>query len=163
GLKCLHDNRVIHRDMKPHNLVLRSDGQVKILDFGIAKHAGSDDHTRAGVVVGTIPYMPPEVKAGVVASARSDIWSLGAIFYEFLTGRRLHTTLNQYPQGGDAIFNPGEQQKIPEQMRKIIVKMTAIRQLDRQENAVEVLNEIRAFRATRPPVRPEVWAALNQR
>lgn len=163
GLKCLHENRIIHRDMKPHNLVLRSDGQVKILDFGIAKHVESMEHTRSGVVVGTVPYMPPEVRAGVIASARSDLWSLGAIFYECLTGRRLHAALQNYPQGGEQIFSPQEQTKIPEQMRDIIVRMTATRQLDRQENAAEVLNELRSFKGTRPPVRPEVWQALSKK
>ena len=90
GVKCLHDNQIIHRDLKPHNILLRRDGQVKILDFGIAKAQGAgNDQTRAGVVVGTLPYMPPEVKTGAPASPRSDIWSLGAIFFECLTGDRL--------------------------------------------------------------------------
>src|SRR6266404_571186 len=91
GLRALHDNKILHRDIKPHNLMIRSNGQIKILDFGIAKRMNDRDreNTTVGVVVGTLAYLPPEVLYGTAASVRSDLWSLGAIFYECMVGQPL--------------------------------------------------------------------------
>lgn len=96
GLAAAHTVGVIHRDIKPENIMLRPDGYVKILDFGLAKlneRPGSDLSTgarlktKSGVVMGTTRYMSPEQARGLTVDARTDVWSLGVVLYEMLTGR----------------------------------------------------------------------------
>ncbi len=87
GLAYAHGQGVIHRDLKPGNIHLLDSGLVKIVDFGLAR-IGSSDLTKAGVVVGTPYYMSPEQIRGKKVDHRSDIFSLGCVMYEFLTGQR---------------------------------------------------------------------------
>jgi serine/threonine protein kinase len=99
GLIAAHDRRIIHRDLKPENLFVTTDGRIKILDFGVAKlQSATDDAgrpveelttvTKAGAVVGTVAYMSPEQLRGKAIDHRSDIFAVGAILYELLTGLR---------------------------------------------------------------------------
>ena len=97
ALARAHDRGIVHRDLKTANIVLSSDGLVKVLDFGLARHAGSgifDGTTRSfatpqGVssVSGTLPYMPPEILRGDAGDYRSDLWALGVVLYEAASGR----------------------------------------------------------------------------
>src|SRR5271168_534575 len=99
GLIAAHDHRIVHRDLKPENLFVTSDERVKILDFGVAKLQPSPEDsdrsveelttvTKSGAVIGTVAYMSPEQLRGKAVDHRSDIFSIGAILYEMLTGRR---------------------------------------------------------------------------
>jgi eukaryotic-like serine/threonine-protein kinase len=98
GLIAAHDRRIVHRDLKPENLFITRDGRLKILDFGVAKLQPSPDEarsvetmttvTKTGAVVGTVAYMSPEQLRGKSVDHRSDLFSLGAIFYEMLSGQR---------------------------------------------------------------------------
>ena len=88
GLDKAHRNEIIHRDIKPANVFITTDGIVKILDFGLAKSKGQTQLTQMGSTMGTVDYMSPEQATGSVLDKRTDIWSLGVMFYEMITGQR---------------------------------------------------------------------------
>lgn len=87
GLREAHCNGVVHRDIKPSNLILTRQGVIKIIDFGLAKVHESETQTLSGKVTGTPAYMSPEQAVGKPADERSDLWALGVVLYEMLTGR----------------------------------------------------------------------------
>lgn len=87
GLEAAHRADVLHRDLKPANVMITGDDRLKILDFGLAK-MGEGNLTRPGVRMGTAAYMSPEQTRGDAVDARTDVWSLGVVLYEMLTGRR---------------------------------------------------------------------------
>jgi len=104
GLEYAHDKGIFHRDIKPANIMISKDGAVKIADFGIAKNLESAGETKTGQAVGTPAYMSPEQLAGRKVDARTDLFSLGVMFYEMLGGVRpfpgdtLHTIITQIIQ-----------------------------------------------------------------
>jgi serine/threonine-protein kinase len=85
ALSFAHRNGIVHRDIKPHNIVVGSDGRLKVTDFGIAR-SGASQMTEAGSIVGTAQYLSPEQARGAPVDPRSDLYSLGIVLYEMLTG-----------------------------------------------------------------------------
>jgi serine/threonine-protein kinase len=103
ALEAAHEKGIVHRDLKPANIALTADGQVKVLDFGLAKSVGEGSRsgaqgdlsptltfaaTQAGVILGTAAYMSPEQAKGRAADKRTDVWAFGCVLFEMLTGRR---------------------------------------------------------------------------
>jgi serine/threonine-protein kinase len=89
GLAYAHDRGVVHRDIKPGNIMVNTEGQAKIMDFGLARMRAADHKTTTGMVLGTPRYMSPEQISGLPVDQRSDVFSLGIVLYEMLTGTRL--------------------------------------------------------------------------
>ncbi len=150
GLAYAHGRDVIHRDLKPGNIHVQPNGQVKILDFGLAR-LGSSDLTKTGVVMGTPNYMSPEQVMGERVDARSDVFSAGAVFYELLTNRKpfdaesIHATLYQVVHR-DAPPPRQWDPRLPEEVVTII-ETAMTKQLDgRYRNAAALRDAIRAFR-----------------
>ena len=88
GLHEAHEKEIVHRDIKPANIALTTRDQVKIMDFGLAKLRGQTILTREGTTLGTVSYMSPEQARGEEVDHRTDIWSLGVVLYEMITGKR---------------------------------------------------------------------------
>jgi serine/threonine-protein kinase len=86
ALRFAHRNSIVHRDIKPHNVLVDDDGRLKVTDFGIAR-AGASEMTEAGSIIGTAQYLSPEQAKGTTVDHRSDIYSIGVVLYELLTGR----------------------------------------------------------------------------
>jgi serine/threonine-protein kinase len=146
GLHQAHKKDMIHRDIKPANIMIMEDGTAKIVDFGLAKLARYTRLTQKGVSVGTIAYMSPEQTTGEDVDQRTDIWSLGVMFYEMISG--------QLPFKGDydqaiiySIVNekPEFLKNIPEQVMPIIKKCLEKNPVDRFQNADELLSDLKSF------------------
>ncbi len=86
ALRAAHERDVIHRDIKPHNILITESGDVKVTDFGIARAASSSTMTRTGHILGTAHYISPEQAMGEPVGPASDLYSLGVVLYEMLTG-----------------------------------------------------------------------------
>ena len=147
GLKAAHEKNIVHRDIKPENVMLTSDGNLKIMDFGIAKLQSSSGLTRTGASLGTLSYMSPEQAQGTAADHRSDLWSLGVVLYELLTGevpfRGEHEAALLYLIVNDDPPPPSAMDKrIPRQIDFVVMKMLTKDRVQRSGNADEVLQSL---------------------
>jgi serine/threonine-protein kinase len=148
GLGYAHQQGVVHRDIKPANIMVVSDGPVKITDFGIARMRASADLTQTGVMLGSPKYMSPEQVIGKRADHRSDIFSLGVILYEMLTGAApfagenvtalMYQIVNFAPPAPSTVNS-----QVPEMLDFVVAKMLAKPLEDRYQDAREVARDLR--------------------
>jgi TolB-like protein/Tfp pilus assembly protein PilF len=150
GLSEAHRLGVIHRDLKPQNIMIDKEGNAKIMDFGIARSLKAEGITREGAIIGTPEYMSPEQVEGKEADQRSDIYSLGIIMYEMVTG--------QVPFQGDTPFSIAMKHKTedplhpkkfniqtPDDITSVILKCMEKEKEDRYQKAEEILTELRSI------------------
>jgi serine/threonine protein kinase/tetratricopeptide (TPR) repeat protein/TolB-like protein len=150
GLAEAHRLRVVHRDLKPSNVMIDKEGNARIMDFGIARSLRAEGLTREGVAVGTPAYMSPEQARGEDMDHRTDIWSLGVVLYEMLTGQLpfegkneqalIHSILNDDPKP-----LTGLRPEAAQELGRIVEKALAKSPETRYANINEMLADIRSF------------------
>ncbi len=158
GLDYAHNKRdhqgrelnLVHRDVSPQNVLIGYDGEIKIVDFGIAKAAGKASKTQAGILKGKFGYMSPEQVRGLPVDRRSDIFALGIVLYELLTGERLFVGESDFSTlekvRNVEILPPSSfNKKIPAELERIVLKALAKDVEDRYQNAIDLHDDLQAF------------------
>ncbi len=177
GLQAIHEYgagqfpppRVVHRDISPDNLLLTTDGFVKILDFGLAKVDTRREKTEPGLLKGKMAYIAPELLSGQEPSARSDVWSLGVVAWEMLTARRLFAeptdvstlvAVREQPIQSPSTVVPG----LPKSLDAVILKALARDPDERFQSAEEFGRELWAFMSAEQRVvrHPELAAWMHE-
>jgi serine/threonine protein kinase/tetratricopeptide (TPR) repeat protein len=150
GLQKAHEKGIVHRDIKPANIMITDDGTAKILDFGLAKLAGQTRLTKTGSTVGTAAYMSPEQAKGEMIDQRTDIWSLGVLIYEMLTGKlpfeadyeqaMIYSIINEQPLPV-TVLNEDVSSELEHIVNKCLVKSPE----ERYQNIDELLADFKSF------------------
>lgn len=140
GIAHAHDSYIIHRDLKPQNIMIKDDGQIKITDFGIAMALNSTQLTQTNSVMGSVHYLPPEQASGKGCTIKSDIYSIGIIFYELLSGRLPFKGDNAVEIALKHMRDPlpnlrEDNPAIPQSIENIILKATAKNPKNRYDDA----------------------------
>ena len=148
AISCAHDSYIIHRDIKPQNVMILDDGRVKITDFGIAIASNASELTQTNSVMGSVHYLPPEQANGAGATAKSDIYSLGILMFELLTGKlpfkgenAVEIALKQMKEQIPSVcaMNP----EIPQSIENVILKACAKNPKNRYANVKDMYNDIK--------------------
>jgi serine/threonine-protein kinase len=165
ALAVAHDHGIVHRDIKPANILVDEDGAVHLVDFGIAAlmDAPPDDLTAASTMVGTLRYAAPERLAGGAVSPRSDVWALGAVLYEMLTGRPAVAAVD--PAGALAASRaaPRELYSLPPALAVVVARAMATEPADRYPDAIALRDALTAPEvapAGKVPVDPDAITAV---
>ena len=147
GMAHAHDSYIIHRDLKPQNIMIKDDGQIKITDFGIAMALNATQLTQTNSVMGSVHYLPPEQASGKRCTTKSDIYSMGIIFYELLSGSLPFKGDNAVEIALKHMRDPlpslrDENSAIPQSIENIIRRATAKNPKNRYENAKEMHDDL---------------------
>jgi serine/threonine-protein kinase len=148
ALETAHKHNIIHRDIKPHNIIITEDGMAKVTDFGIAKAVSNSTITAFGTTIGSVHYFSPEHARGGYTDAKSDLYSLGIVMYEMLTGRvpfdadtPVSVALKQVQE--EPIEPITLNENIPVSVNRIILKAMQKEPSMRYQNATEMLEDLR--------------------
>lgn len=151
GLHKAHQSDIVHRDIKPENILIGKDDLVKILDFGLAKLKGTSRLTQTGTTTGTVAYMSPEQAQGEEVDQRSDIFSLGVVLYELLTGQLpfkgehqaaiIYSICNEEPEPL-ARYKSG----VPEELQRIVKKVLAKNKQERYQHIDDLLADLKRLK-----------------
>jgi tetratricopeptide (TPR) repeat protein len=154
GLEAAHSEGVVHRDLKPQNIMMDAQGKASVMDFGIARSMDASNMTRTGALMGTPTYMSPEQAQGQKVDARSDIYALGIIFYELLTGKppfeadnpmaTLVRRLHEKPKPPTDV-----EPAIPKVLNDLVLKMLGTKPEERYQSAQELLADLDGYEARR--------------
>lgn len=147
GISHAHDSYIIHRDLKPQNILIKDDGTIKITDFGIAMAMNSTQLTQTNSVMGSVHYLPPEQASGKGSTIRSDIYSMGILFYEILTGKLPFKGENAVEIALKHMRDPlpsvrSQNPAIPQSIENIILKATAKNPKNRYHDAKEMHEDL---------------------
>ena len=152
ALQCAHENGIVHRDVKPQNIMVTEKGEVKVMDFGIARFAMSQSHTIDGNAIGSVHYISPEQALGGAVDQRTDIYSVGVILFEMLCGRLpfdgespVSVALQQVEQNPKALrsLNPN----VPVGLEQITLHAMAKNPDDRYADCGEMIADLRRWLA----------------
>ena len=144
---------LVHRDVSPQNVLISYDGEIKLIDFGIAKAANKAGKTQAGILKGKFGYMSPEQVRGLPLDRRSDVFSVGIVLYELLTGERLFVGESDFSTlekvRNVEIMPPSTyNRKIPEELEQIVLKALAKDVDDRYQTAMDLHDDLQSFMYT---------------
>lgn len=147
AISCAHDSNIIHRDIKPQNVLIKEDGIVKITDFGIAMALNSNELTQTNSVMGSVHYLPPEQANGKGATLKSDIYSLGIVMFELLTGKlpfrgenAVEIAIKQMKNQIPSVCSINE--NIPQSVENVILKACAKNPKNRYNTVKEMYADI---------------------
>ena len=148
GIACAHESYIIHRDIKPQNVLILDDGRVKITDFGISQALNSAEMTQTNSVMGSVHYLPPEQANGSAPSVKSDIYSLGILMYELLVGKvpfkgdnAVEIAMKQMRDPIPSVID--QKEDIPYTIENIIRKSTAKNPKNRYDTVMEMHDDIK--------------------
>ncbi|MCX6832060.1 MAG: protein kinase [candidate division Zixibacteria bacterium] len=151
GLQAAHESGITHRDVKPSNILIDSHGRARIVDFGLASVVGSDQLTRIGSTMGTVGYMSPEQVRGEQVDRRSDLFSLGVVLYELITGRQPFKGDNDAATSRNTVDAEPEplaryKSEVPDGLQTIVIKALAKDKNLRYQHVDDLLVDLKGLR-----------------